>query len=261
MMSAPSGSVIGALPIITRGTRRWLPVAEDTRIVSLPTTVDGVIARLAETDARLPADDGVAVFNHMYLTVTEQVAAILAEPSTGSTPFSDPQTMADLDVRFANLWLAACDADAEHHPIPIAWRPLFESRHSHCLPVQFALAGMNTHIEHDLPVAVVETCRAGGVEPEALHRDYEAVNAVLAEVESGIRRSFLDSVEREVDDQVGAVVHLISTWNIDAARDVSWVTAQTLWALRSIGVLRDRYLDGVAHTVGMTSRALLTPLG
>ena len=43
-----------------------------------PTTVDDVIGRLRDIDARLSPDDGVAVFNRMYLTVTEHVSALIA---------------------------------------------------------------------------------------------------------------------------------------------------------------------------------------
>ena len=229
------------------------------RPVSLPTTVAGVIARLREIDAALAADDGVAVFNRMYLTVTERIAEIIAEPAGGRDQVPRPRAMADLDVRFANLWLAAYDADAARRSVPPAWRPLFEARGGGRLPMQYAIAGMNSHIEHDLPIAVVDTCRARGLAPADLQPDYEAVNEVLAQVEAPIRRSFLDAVGREVDDQVGPVVHLLSTWNIDKARDLSWVTAETIWALRRTSVLRDRFLDGLGHTVGMTSRALLTP--
>ena len=200
--------------------------------MSLPTTVDGVVARLREIDAELASDDGVAVFNRMYLTVTERIAAIIARPGAETTTFRHAPTMAELDVRFADLWLAAYDADAARRTVPPAWRPLFEARDGGRLPVQYAVAGMNSHIEHDLPIAVVETCRAHGLEPEDLHADYEAVNDVLAQVESPVRRSFLDVAGREVDDRLGPVVHLISTWNIDKARDLSWVTVETLWALR-----------------------------
>ena len=179
--------------------------------MSLPTTVDGVITRLREIDAELPSDDGVAVFNRMYLTVTERIAAIIARPDAQTSTFRDARTMAELDVRFASLWLTTYDADAARRTVPPAWRPLFEARGGGRLPVQYALAGMNTHIEHDLPIAVVETCRAHGLEPEDLHSDYEAVNDVLAQVESPVRRSFLDAAGREVDDRLGPVVHLVST--------------------------------------------------
>jgi len=214
---------------------------------------------MREIDADLPDGDGVAVFNRMYLTVTERMAEVIAARADDPL-FRDGPDMADLDVRFANLWLGAVAADAAGRKVPTAWRPLFEARAGRRYPVQFAIAGMNTHIEHDLPVAVIATCKAHGLKPDDLHRDYEAVNGVLAQVEGPIRRSFLDEVELEVDDRIGPVVHLISSWNIDKARDVSWITVETLWALRRTGFLRDRFLDGVAHTVGMTSRALLSPL-
>lgn len=226
--------------------------------MTAPATVEEVVARLRQIDGDLPAGDGVAVFNRMYLTVTERIAEIIA---TGAVDgFRDPEVMAELDVRFANLWLAAYDADADGRKVPAAWRPLFEARHRRRLPIQYAVAGMNSHIEHDLPLAVVATCTARRIKPAALHHDYEAVNAVLAQVEGPIRRSFLDDLGREIDDQLDPAVHLVSSWNIDKARDLSWVTVETLWALRRTGFLRDRFRDSLAHTVGMTSRALLSPI-
>lgn len=224
-----------------------------------PTTVDGVIARLREIDAALPSGDGVAVFNRMYLTVTERIAALIADPASDPALFRDAATMAELDVAFAGHWLAAYDEDAAGRKVSPAWRPLFEARGAGRLAVQYAVAGMNTHIEHDLPIAVVDTCRVRDLEPDDLHADYETVNKVLAEVESPIRRSFLDAIGREVDDHVGPVVHLLSTWNIDKARDLAWVTAETIWVLRRTKFVADRFLDGLGYTVGMTSRALLIP--
>ena len=227
--------------------------------MDLPTTISGVLARLREIDDALPAGDGVSVFNRMYLTVTERIAAVIADPADGSTTFRDPESMTELDVTFANLWLAAYDAAASRRAVNPAWRPLFEARDEGRLPVQYAVAGMNTHIEHDLPIAVVGTCRARGLQPEDIHRDYETVNKTLAQVESPVRRSFLDSIGKHADDQVGPIVHLLSTWDIDKARDLSWVTAETIWSLGRSSLLRDRFLDGLGHTVGMTSRALLVP--
>lgn len=227
--------------------------------MSLPTTIDDVIARLRTIDAALSPDDGVSVFNRMYLTVTTQIAGILADPDAEQGTFRHSQAMAELDVRFANLWLTAYDADVARTAVSPAWRPLFELRGGGRLPIQYALAGMNTHIEHDLPIAVLGTCRALGLEPGDLHGDYETVNGVLAQVESPIRRSFLDGIGRELDDGLGPVVHILSTWDIDKARDVAWVTVETLWALRRTSLVLDRFLDGLGDTVGMASRALLVP--
>jgi len=218
-------------------------------------TVQDVVARLRSIDAALPTDDGVAVFNHLYLTVTEEVAAGL----TGASVFRNPAFMEQLDVTFADLWLEAHDAPGD--ALPKAWAPLFEHRHNRSLlPIQFALAGMNTHIEHDLPVAVVRTCRDRGASPDdaGIRADYEKVNDLLAACESGVRRSFLTQAGQAADDRVGPVVHLISSWNIDKARDVAWVNVEALWALRNLGPLADRYEGALAGTVGMASRYLLT---
>lgn len=226
--------------------------------MSLPTTVPGVIDRMREIDAELDPSDGVSVFNRMYLTVTERIEAIITHPD-GGTSFADPAAMADLDVRFANHWLTAYDEDTAGRRVPTPWRPLFEARAGGRWPIQYALAGMNTHIEHDLAIAVVATCRAGGFEPDDMHADYETVNEVLAQVEAPIRRSFLTSVGQEVDDHVGPVAHVVGSWNIDKARDLSWVTAQTIWTLRRVGRLHDRFVEALGATVAMTSRALLLP--
>jgi hypothetical protein len=224
--------------------------------VSAPlVTVQDVIERLQRIDHDLPPRDGAAVFNHMYLTVTEQVA----EGLSGAPVFQDPAFMAQLDVTFASLWLAAYDAPRD--ALPKAWAPLFERRGDDgVLPIQFALAGMNAHIAHDLPVALVATCRQLGRSPDdaKVLADYEKVNDLLAACESEIRRSFLTEVGQALDQKFGPLVHLIDAWNIDKARDVAWVNAEALWELRRLGALARRYQGALARTVGMASRCLLT---
>lgn len=220
-----------------------------------PATVAVVIERMRAIDAELPRRDGVGVFNRLYLRVTEQVLARLAEGGF----FHDDEFMASLDVAFADLWFEAYDASSRR--MPKAWAPLFAARDERgVLPIQFALAGMNAHIEHDLALAVVRTCRAHGRSPASpgVHHDYELVNDLLAGVEAEIRRSFLTEVGQAVDDRLRPVAHLVSSWNIDRARDIAWVNALALWELRRIDFLLDRYAGALARSVGMGSRLLLT---
>jgi hypothetical protein len=219
-------------------------------------SVRGVIAHLRRIDGELSPDDGAAVFNRMYLTVTEAVAAGLE----ANTVFQDPGFMEQLDVTFASLWTAAYDSGV--HDVPRAWAPLFQRRHDRAvLPIQFALAGMNAHIGHDLPVAVVETCLQRDTSPEhpGVRHDYEAVNRLLADSESKVRRSFLTDAGQRVDARLGPVVHIVSSWEIDKARDAAWVTAEALWAIRHVGSLANDYRAALASTVAMASRYLLTP--
>ena len=60
-------------------------------------SIDEVVARMRAIGDALPPSDGVACFNRVYLTVTEQVRGML-----GLTQFADPAFVARLDVIFAN---------------------------------------------------------------------------------------------------------------------------------------------------------------
>ncbi|HUO40151.1 MAG TPA: DUF5995 family protein [Mycobacterium sp.] len=220
-----------------------------------PTTVAEVLTRMQDIASEVPPSDGAAVFNGMYLKVTEMMQDRL---TTGGV-FRNAAFITDLDVRFADYWFNAYDAATDK---PTAWAPLFAARaNTDILPIQFALAGMNTHIEHDLPLAVIATCTARGCTPDSpdVHQDYNAVNEVLASVEADIRRSFLTQVEKSVDNRFEPVTHIICSWDIAKARDVAWLTANTLWHLRSLSPLFDAFAETLSSTVGMGSRLLLTP--
>jgi hypothetical protein len=217
--------------------------------------VAAVLARMHEIAAEVPAGDGVGEFNRVYLAVTEMVLERLVDGGV----FHDDAFMAELDVRFADLWFEAYDAPAGD--VPRAWDPLFDARgRSGVLPIQFALAGINAHIEHDLPLAVVRTCESRGRRPTStgVRSDYEKVNDLLAGVEAEIRRSFLTELGQDLDDRLQPVAHLVASWNIDKAREVAWVNVQTLWELRRVDFLHDAYAATLARTVGMGSRLLLT---
>jgi Family of unknown function (DUF5995) len=219
-------------------------------------TVADVVKRMQAIAAEVPAGDGAGVFNNVYLRVTEMVANRLQSPGV----FDDDAFVAALDARFAGLWFTAYDATGDK---PKAWAPLFAARaNGRILPIQFALAGMNAHIENDLPLAVVATCTARRRTPTSpgVREDYDKVNELLADVEAEIRRSFLTEVEKSIDDRFEPVVHLISSWDIAKARDFAWLNVQTLWELRHTGPLLDAYTATLAGTVGMGSRLLLTSL-
>src|SRR4051794_8709723 len=220
------------------------------------TTVFDVLTRMRAISAEVPHGDGAGVFNNVYLRVTEMVANRLKTPGV----FHDDAFIADLDVRFAGYWFNAYDAT---HAKPTAWAPLFAARRKKTvLPIQFALAGMNAHIENDLPRAVVATCTARRRTPNSpgVREDYDKVNDLLADVEAEIRRSFLTEVQKRIDDTIEPVVHLVSSWDIAKARDFAWLAVETLWALRDTGPLVDTYTATMARSVGMGSRLLLTPL-
>ena len=219
------------------------------------TTVAGVIARMEAIGAGLAAGDGLACFNRMYLEVTQQVHAEL-----GQGFYADPAFMTQLDVTFAGLYFSAADAAGDPAAVPLAWRPLVQQRASTEIePVQFALAGMNAHINHDLPLAVVATCAALGTSPEAgAHlADYQKVDQLLDAAEQSVRQSFENAAELAADRHLAAVSSLIANWTINSARDLAWNNSLLLWEVRGDPIARGLLADSLAATAALCSRLLL----
>ncbi|WP_395297115.1 DUF5995 family protein [Kitasatospora hibisci] len=217
--------------------------------------MDAVIGRLRAIGAGLPAGDGVAVFNRMYLTVTEVVRDRLTRPY-----FADPAATAELDAVFAGRYLLAVDAVAAGRRPPACWQPLFERRaHPGVHPLQFALAGMNAHIQHDLPLAVVDTCRRLGCAPEHLAGDYRRIDGLLAGVEADVRERLMPGPD--LLERVEPLTHRVGAWSVGTARDAAWVSARALWELRGAPRAAAALADALDGSVGLLGRALLTPLG
>jgi hypothetical protein len=227
-----------------------------------PTTIAGVVARMEAIASPLPRGDGIACFTRLYLAVTKGVQAHL----TG-TVFEDPRFLDRLDVAFADLFFDAFDAfQSDPATTPHAWQPLFQSRSERGIaPLQFALAGMNAHINRDLPVALVSTCGELGValeESSPQHHDFETVNTLLASTEAQVKRQYVTGWLRTIDRLVHRVDRLddiVAMWDVGRARDAAWTNAEALWAIRDDAALAQAYLDSLDRMVGFAGRGLLVP--
>lgn len=219
--------------------------------------VPAVVARLRQVGAGLDPEDGVARFNAMYLTVTERVG----ERLSGST-FRDPAFVDRLDRVFAALYLDALEADDATRNA--SWAPLFELRgEPGRLALQFAVAGMNAHINHDLSVALVQTCALTGISPDApgVREDYDRVNDVLAEVHEEVRAALLPPGVPDLDPELARLLTLVGGWKITRARDAAWAQAVVMWELRRSERVLAEYRRVLAGTVGLLTRQLLAPVG
>ncbi|GGW50960.1 hypothetical protein GCM10010503_29980 [Streptomyces lucensis JCM 4490] len=225
-----------------------------TRLEHLTTDVDAVVSRMRALDAALPERDGVAVFNRVYLAVTEEVDRRL-----DAGEFTDPRAAAALDVRFAERYLAAVDAAAAGRRPPACWRPLFQlRRHPGVRPLQFALAGVNAHIGHDLALAVVDTCRALGCEPADVEDEFDRVGDLLTSLEERVREDLMPGPD--LLQLADPLTHLLGSWSMERARDAAWAAARALWALRRCGDLAGEFTERLDAGVGFAGRMLLTPL-
>jgi hypothetical protein len=126
---------------------------------------------------------GTPGFNWLYLQVTRAVEARVA-----ANGFQDPEWLAALDVQFAGLYFGALKAALSGvGSVPDCWQVLFDRRGDFAVArIQFALAGINAHINHDLPEAIVAT----GCAPAhgcGHYTDYTAVNGTLDSLVEGAK--------------------------------------------------------------------------
>ena len=220
--------------------------------------IEAVAARMETIAAPLKPDDGVRRFNELYLAVTRAVAT-----ESVTATFEDAAFISRLDVVFADLYFGAVDDVAAGKPPSRAWAPLFEARGKPGIaPLQFAIAGMNAHINHDLVLALVSTTkemrlRMDRETPE--HRSYTAVDTILERVQDEIKEKFTTGVLKQIDKAGGRVDDMIAAWSVSKARDNAWTQAQILDMLGSNAFLRGQYLTALGRNVGFAGRALLTP--
>ena len=162
-------------------------------------SIDEAIAIMMAIDESLPDSDGVKWFNRLYLRVTVSVGAAVS-----GARFNDAAFLTKLDVVFANLYFSALAASsAGIGAAPSAWRPLLQARNTPGIArIQFALAGMNAHINRDLPDGIVQSFLALGGDPIADHlreQDFDSVNDILERVEEEVKTEFTVGVVGVVD--------------------------------------------------------------
>jgi len=222
-------------------------------------SIDDVLSIMTAIDDRLPDSDGLKWFNRLYLRVTQRVRL-----AVGTTAFRDAPFMSQLDVVFANLYFAAMSAgDVDPLRAPSAWRPLLGARLSRRNSrLQFALAGMNAHINRDLPQGIVTVFEKLGGDPttdQARHADFDSINDLLERVEGEVKADFSRGVIGVIDDVAGTADDFAAMWNVRAARQAAWTNAQVLWALRGAPHLRDAFFDRLDGLTGLAGKGLLVP--
>lgn len=221
------------------------------------TTITEVVDIMEMFERELSDADGLWWFNHLYLRVTLAVRSAVT-----TATFRDPAFLEKLDVVFANLYFDAVAAgDTDPVAAPSAWRPLFERRHQRgILSIQFALAGMNAHINRDLPLGIVATYVATDGAPGqagARYADFTRVNDLLETVEAQIRVEFSTGIVGLVDSVAGDVDDAVAMWKVRAARDAAWTNAEVLWALQTSPALRAAFFARLDRFTGFAGRGLL----
>jgi Family of unknown function (DUF5995) len=146
---------------------------------------------------------------------------------------------------------------------PHAWRPLLRARHDAKLArIQFALAGMNAHINHDLALALNRMAEPDGrfpVRAGARYSDFRRVNDVLERLEASLREVLATGLVAEIDRALGELDSIIAMWNVRKAREAAWTHGEVLWHLRTAPPLQRDYLARLDQMVAFAGRGLLLP--
>ena len=220
-----------------------------------PTTIGDVVAVMQSIDGVLPGNDGLKWFNRLYMMVTQEIDA--QAPASG---WKDAEWLTRLDVVFAGFYFAAIASELGGSAATASsWQALFEARNRVGIDrIQFALAGMNAHINHDLALALLKTDEQMHLTPTLAspeHDDYEQVNSLLAKVLPMALNFLAADVAGELAQDTGKVGRLLAIWNVSAARDLAWNFADHLRSLG--GVSRDTALDAQDQLSGVIGRSLL----
>jgi Family of unknown function (DUF5995) len=223
-----------------------------------PASIADVIAVMKRIDGILPGNDGLKWFNQLYLMVTQEVDS--QPPPNG---WEDATWLTRLDVVFAAFYFAAiASALQQTADTATSWDVLFEARNRAGVDrIQFALAGTNAHINHDLALALVQTDKELHLTPAVQspeHDDYEHVNGLLEEVLPAALNFLATGIVGELAQDTGRIGRLLAIWNIRAARDLAWDFAGHLRNLQGAGLVLA--LEAQDKLTGVIGRSLLLPV-
>jgi hypothetical protein len=226
-------------------------------VQNAPQTIPDVLQIMQTIDGLCVNGDGLKWFNGLYLAVTQAV-----ENRINSAGFNNRAWLAELDVQFARLYFSSARAALTGAPCPECWAAMFSARDKQQITrIQFALVGMNAHINHDLCVAIDATCKAANTVPQhgtSQYNDYTSLNPTLD--------GLIDQAKRTLDvrlpgDPLPAVSHLedlIAGWDVSAARETAWNNAEQLWNLSPL--LAVGLMDTIDGFTAVISKALLVPV-
>lgn len=213
-------------------TDRELARELDRRLDSLVQISD--VVRVMELIQRcVTRDDGIWWFTELYRRVT-----IAVEAACGRSYFLHPAWMKVLVVEFAKLYFFALREwlVGNVRNCPPAWRALFRKRYHvrrrGYSPLQFALAGVNAHIQRDLGQAAMSAnARFPHLIEEGLYEDYNRVNRILDEVEVEAMRLMATGWIRRLADWMHPWDRRAAMWMIHWARSLAWQTGT--WVART----------------------------
>lgn len=223
-----------------------------------PATLSDVIRLMEGIDQLLPGNDGLKWFNLLYLAVTREI-----QKQSAANIWQAPTWIVHLDVVFAQFYFTALTRWMQRSSdVPASWKALLNCRFAPNVDrIQFALAGMNAHINHDLALALLQTDADLQVSPalgSPQHNDYERVNVLLETVMPAALEMLAVGLLGQLAQDTGKIGRLLGIWNVSAARDLAWGFADHLRSVPKVS--RAVALAAQDQMTGVIGRSLLLPI-
>lgn len=188
--------------------------------VVLTETIDGLRRRAEQ------APDAAGLFPAMYAQVT---AVVQQRCLAGG--FEDPARMVRFATTFAGYYERAAD---DRSRAARCWQASWNvAGDPDLLIVQHLLLGINAHVNHDLPQAVVALAETTG-DLASIRPDFDAMNDVLADTFSDITRR-LDGAARWTSTVAALGGGRLFNFSLRVARRQAWSAAERMSALDAAG--------------------------
>ena len=171
-----------------------------------------------------------AYFPALYARVTARIGRSILDGR-----FERPEQMELFAARFAAYYIEAWRG---RFTMPRCWRAAADvAGKRELLIVQHLLLGINAHVNHDLPLAVVAAADVRG-NLAAARADFDAVNDVLADTFGDVLDD-LDRVSRWTNEAAALGGGRLFNFSLRVARRQAWGAAERLHRLDAAE--RERY--------------------
>lgn len=137
-------------------------------------TIEEVVSLLDQIiEASKEQESPLGYFAALYRKVT-----VTVKDKLGTNYFDNDERMEQLDVVFANRYLAAYSDYMAGKPISASWKVAFEAaKDERYIVLQHLLFGMNAHINLDLGIAAAEITTSSTI--ASLEDDFNRINEIL----------------------------------------------------------------------------------
>lgn len=223
------------------------------------TSIAEVFQTMQTIDSTCVDADGLKWFNWLYMSVTQAV-----ETKVNGGAFQDSVWITELDIQFAKLYFSAVETALSAGTCPGCWKVLFGSRdNGQIARIQFALAGINAHINHDLSEAIVATCKATNTIPyrgTPQYDDYTNVNPILDGLINVAEQTLNVRLPGGQLPTINHLADLFAAWSTSAAREKAWQNGEVLWHLQTFPDLATGFMDSLDGLTSFAGKALLVPV-